>query len=186
MIPAAAERALPPAFAMGGSGARLKVKGLCFLALGPFHFDVERGECLGITGASGTGTQWRRRVGLLPAESAWWSDTVGPHFNQIAPRRLSRLGFAPEVLQWEVARLSSGERQRLAFLRLLEGQPAVLLLDEPTANLDAENTRCLEALVRRYREQQGAAVVWVTHDLPQLERVSTRCCRLQNGLLESL
>lgn len=30
--------------------------------------------------------QWRRRVGLLPAESAWWSDTVGPHFNQVAPR----------------------------------------------------------------------------------------------------
>jgi len=216
VIPAAAERMLPPAFVAGGSVARLKVKGLCLLALGPFNFDVERGECLGITGASGTGKtlllraladldphtgevfldgveagalpapQWRRRVGLLPAESAWWSDTVGPHFNQIAPRRLSRLGFAPEVLQWEVARLSSGERQRLAFLRLLEGQPAVLLLDEPTANLDAENTRRLEALVRRYREQQGAAVVWVTHDLPQLERVSTRCCRLQNGRLESL
>lgn len=194
--------------------ARLKVENLSFLNLGPFQFGVAGGECLGITGPSGSGKtlllraladldphtgevfldgvaagalpapQWRRQVGLLPAESAWWADTVGAHFDEAAPRWLDRLGFTPEVLQWEVARLSSGERQRLAFLRLLVGQPAVLLLDEPTANLDAENTRRLEDLVRRCREERGAAVVWVTHDLDQLRRVATRCCRLQNGRLE--
>jgi ABC-type iron transport system FetAB ATPase subunit len=205
---------LPPTLAAGGSAARLKVENLSFLSLGPFQFGVAGGECLGITGPSGSGKtlllraladldphtgevfldgvaagalpapQWRRQVGLLPAESAWWADTVGAHFEEVAPRWLDRLGFRPEVLQWEVARLSSGERQRLAFLRLLVGQPAVLLLDEPTANLDAENTRRLEDLVRRCREERGAAVVWVTHDLDQLRRVATRCCRLQNGRLE--
>jgi ABC-type iron transport system FetAB ATPase subunit len=208
------EEGLPPTLAPGGSAARLKVENLSFLNLGPFQFGVAGGECLGITGPSGSGKtlllraladldphtgevfldgvaagtlpapQWRRQVGLLPAESAWWADTVGAHFDEAAPRWLDRLGFTSEVLQWEVARLSSGERQRLAFLRLLVGQPAVLLLDEPTANLDAENTRCLEELVRRCREERGAAVVWVTHDLDQLRRVATRCCRLQNGRLE--
>ncbi len=213
---AAAKEGLPPSLAAGGSAARLRVENLSFLDLGPFQFDLAHGECLGITGPSGSGKtlllraladldphtgevyldgvaagalpapQWRRQVGLLPAESAWWADTVGAHFGGVAPPWRDRLGLAPEVLQWEVARLSSGERQRLAFLRLLVGQPAVLLLDEPTANLDAENTGRLEELVRRYREKRGAAVVWVTHDLDQLRRVATRCCRLQNGRLEAI
>jgi ABC-type iron transport system FetAB ATPase subunit len=211
---AVADEGLPPSLAAGGSAACLRVENLSFLDLGPFQFDVAHGECLGITGPSGSGKtlllraladldphtgevyldgvaagalpapHWRRQVGLLPAESAWWADTVGAHFDGVAPPWLDRLGFGPEVLHWEVARLSSGERQRLAFLRLLVGQPAVLLLDEPTANLDAANTGRLEDLVRRYREARGAAVVWVTHDLDQLRRVATRCRRLQNGRLE--
>ena len=211
---AAVQEGLPPTLAGGGRAARLKVENLSFLSLGPFRFCLAGGQCLGITGPSGSGKtlllraladldphtgevfldgvaagalpapQWRRQVGLLPAESAWWADTVGAHFDGVAPPWLDRLGFAPEVLHWEIARLSSGERQRLAFLRLLVGQPAVLLLDEPTANLDAENTNRLEDLVRCYREERGAAVVWVTHDLEQLRRVATHCCRLQNGRLE--
>jgi ABC-type multidrug transport system ATPase subunit len=88
---------------------------------------------------------WRRRVGLLPAESGWWADRVGAHFITTNDARnpattptpiLARLGFEPDVLDWDVQRLSSGERQRLGLARLLLNRPEVLLLDEATANLD--------------------------------------------------
>lgn len=124
---------------------------------------------------------WRRRVGLLPAESPWWADRVGAHFPADAVTGLERLGFGPEVMGWEVRRLSTGERQRLALLRLLVNQPQVLLLDEPTANLDADSRGRVEALIADYRSTHGASVVWVAHDSAQLGRMATRHFRMQDG-----
>ena len=49
---------------------------------------------------------------------------------------LAALGFSEESLAWEVSRLSSGNVKRLALFRMLIGKPKLLLLDEPTANLD--------------------------------------------------
>lgn len=123
---------------------------------------------------------WRRQVGYLAAESAWWHDTVAPHFTHIDATQLADLGFAPEVMQWSVARLSTGERQRLALARLLSGQPKVLLLDEPTANLDATNAQAIEQLLARYRNSQRAALLWVAHDAGQLKRVAQRSGQLSN------
>ena len=72
-------------------------------------------------------------------------------------------------------RCSSGEKQRLSILRLLANRPKVLLLDEPTANLDAENTRNVEALLIDYLTENNAVALWVSHDHAQLKRVvSTR------------
>jgi len=126
---------------------------------------------------------WRRKVGLLPAESQWWHDTVEEHFKKVNEQWLEMLGLDDEVMKWRVSRLSTGERQRLALLRILCNRPKALLLDEPTANLDPENTRQVERLLEQYRMQQEAAFLWITHDKEQIRRVGTRHFVLQDGRL---
>lgn len=132
------------------------------------------------------GHVWRGQVMLVPAESQWWADSVGEHFpaGRADARDLEALGFTPEVLDWQVARLSSGEKQRLALLRAVSRAPAALLLDEPTANLDDATTRRVEAwLVTRVREQ-GWPVLWVAHDAGQIARVAKHHRHIRNGRLD--
>jgi len=143
--------------------------------------------------------EWRRRVGLLPAESHWWEDGVGDHFRAqigVEPDQdptagrtglsdlLARLGFGAEVLGWSVARLSTGERQRLALARLLTNEPDVLLLDEATANLDPPNRDRVESIVQDYRRERKAAVLWVSHDPEQRRRLDGQRLIIRNGHLE--
>jgi putative ABC transport system ATP-binding protein len=171
-------------------------------AIGPVSLTLAAGECVCISGPSGAGKsqllraiadldphdgevrlsgmpadsvappEWRRQVGLLPPESSWWLQRVSDHFKAGVP--LAEVGLAEDILEQPVARLSSGEKQRLALLRLLANQPRVLLLDEPTANLDPENTRRVEAMIAAYRTARGAAVIWVSHDREQAARVCDR------------
>jgi putative ABC transport system ATP-binding protein len=122
-----------------------------------------------------SGPAWRRQVGYLPAEPGWWTETVGAHFADW-PAALSvarQVGFVGDPADWPVARLSTGERLRLALVRALIVGPKVLLLDEPTAALDPASVEAVEALVAT-RRKQGLAVVWVTHDLAQARRIAVR------------
>jgi putative ABC transport system ATP-binding protein len=134
-----------------------------------------------------SGPEWRRKVGLLPPDNLWWHDRVEEHFDAAGRARaaawLSALGLPEEALSWPVTRLSSGERQRLALLRLLARGPRVLLLDEPTANLDPRSTALVEALAADYRHATPAAVLWVGHDPEQRRRVASRHLCLENGTL---
>ncbi|MDC8804143.1 ATP-binding cassette domain-containing protein [Halomonas pacifica] len=125
--------------------------------------------------------RWRARVMLVPAESHWWAERVEEHL-AVAPSEadLAALGFADEVLGWEVARLSSGEKQRLALLRavaVLDERPdeaAALLLDEPTANLDEAMTQAVEAWLCERLGERGWPTLWVAHDPGQIARVAKR------------
>ena len=127
--------------------------------------------------------EWRRRVMYLAAESHWWASRVGEHAPAWQPGDLATLGFERAVLDWEVQRLSSGERQRLALARALAYGPRVLLLDEPTANLDQANTARVEQLVADWRRRTGGCVLWVSHDPAQRARVATRQFRIDDGVL---
>lgn len=134
--------------------------------------------------ASLPGHRWRRRVMLVPAESHWWAGSVGEHLDGgVEAADFDALGLEGSAAGWEVARLSSGEKQRLALLRALCREPGALLLDEPTANLDEATTRRVEAwLVARIRAR-GWPTLWVAHDLEQIRRVADRFFRIESGRL---
>ncbi len=192
---------------------RLEIQGLTCRHVGPLDLSLASRECVTLSGPSGAGKtlllraladldpwggrvlldgvecrdmqphQWRRRVGMLPAESAWWGDTVREHFETPGEAETERLGFGPEVMDWAVSRLSTGERQRLALLRLLGIAPRTLLLDEPTANLDADGALRVERLLSDYLALHDACCLWITHDPEQASRVSTRHFVLSGGML---
>jgi tungstate transport system ATP-binding protein len=87
-------------------------------------------------------------------------------------------------LRREPARqLSGGEAQRVALARALVLEPQVLLLDEPTANVDAENVAIIETLIREFCTRPETAVALTTHDRSQAERLADEVLRLEEGRL---
>ncbi|MEN8207033.1 MAG: ATP-binding cassette domain-containing protein [Pseudomonadota bacterium] len=193
----------------------LEIKQLRRLMVGPVTLEVDVGDCLCISGPSGSGKSlllrsiadldphegslwlngqpatdilpqvWRLQVGMLPPESAWWLPRVRDHFRNGVPVPLEQIGLQEAMLDQPVIRLSSGEKQRLALMRLLSNRPRVLLLDEPTANLDPENTQRVEIVITEYRRAHKAAVIWVSHDTAQIERIANRHYEIRNGELLS-
>jgi ABC-type iron transport system FetAB ATPase subunit len=128
--------------------------------------------------------EWRRKVMLVPAESGWWADSVREHFEDIEAAKvlLDVLVLPPEILDWQVSRLSTGERQRLAIARALSLSPSVLLLDEPTAALDPQATKFVEEIMRR-QMAAGISIILVTHDEAQARRMANRAFVLEDNVL---
>jgi tungstate transport system ATP-binding protein len=93
---------------------------------------------------------------------------------------LAQLGL--EHLAHAPARtLSGGEMQRVALARALVTEPEVLLLDEPTANLDPANVQVIERAIAETHRQRGATIVLVTHNLFQARRLAQRVALLLDG-----
>lgn len=129
-------------------------------------------------------TDWRRQVMLVPPEAAWWAARVADHFpDGRLPTAASRLNLPGDIGARDPASLSSGESQRLAFLRALARRPRVLLLDEPTANLDADNARHLEAVLCEWLAGGGMAVL-VSHDETQRQRLCNRHWQIRDNRVE--
>lgn len=150
-----------------GSGKTLLLRAIADL-------DANRGavRCGALQRAAVSAPDWRRRVIYVAAESHWWLPRVADHADDWPQPLLQALGFEPDVLNWEIERLSSGERQRLALARALARAPQGLLLDEPTANLDQQNGRRVERLVAHWRESTAGWALWVSHEREQRARVA--------------
>lgn len=85
---------------------------------------------------------------------------------------LDVVGLADQLDQ-RTASLSGGEAQRVSFARALAYDPDILLLDEPTSDLDPRNTAVIETAIGEAKER-GMGVVVATHDMHQAERVADR------------
>lgn len=78
--------------------------------------------------------------------------------------------------------LSGGEQQRVAIARALVNQPAILLADEPTGNLDTENSDLVLGLLQHLNKKFGQTVLMITHD-PEAAAFANRTVQMKDGLL---
>jgi putative ABC transport system ATP-binding protein len=96
---------------------------------------------------------------------------------------LERVGLLKRRNHWPQA-LSGGERQRVAIARALAGEPAVVLADEPTANLDSQTGQGIIDLMRELNAESKVTFLFSTHD-PRIIRKAHRVIRLLDGRIVS-
>jgi ABC-type lipoprotein export system ATPase subunit len=95
---------------------------------------------------------------------------------------LDRVGLASKADRWP-AQLSGGERQRVALARALANEPALLLADEPTGNLDSRSGAAVLGLFRELNQELGTTLLLVTHD-PVVALSTGRIITLRDGRIE--
>jgi tungstate transport system ATP-binding protein len=185
-----------------GRGTRLGVRrrlGMVFQEANLFDASVRRNVEYGLR----VRQSWRERVGgairgrLLSNRLVGWlrrlratvgGDPTAPDGGSAGrstavEEALGVVGMA-DAADRHTASLSGGEAQRVAFARALAYDPDLLLLDEPTSDLDPRNTAVIEEAVATARDS-GIGVVLATHDMHQAERVADRVAvLLGNGVVE--
>jgi putative ABC transport system ATP-binding protein len=136
----------------------------------------------------------RRRVGfvfqsfnLLPRSTALENVALPLMFDGVPEQE--RLDRARELLlqvglgdrmDHRPTQLSGGEQQRVAIARALVAQPAIILADEPTGNIDSATGGEIMALLRHLNQEQGVTLLLVTHD-PEAAAYADRMVRLRDG-----
>jgi putative ABC transport system ATP-binding protein len=104
-----------------------------------------------------------------------------PFDRALAERLMEQAGLGAMSWSKSADELSGGEKQRVALVRSLLLRPRLLLLDEVTASLDTGNKHAVEGMLREWHEQEGTALVWITHEPEQARRVCRRVWFLAAG-----
>lgn len=155
------------------------------------------GNTINGTGTKPNGnTEARKRISMVFQSPALFNDTV---FNNIAfslkVRGMDRGTIEQKVSQSlqlvglegygkrGVKTLSGGEAQRIAFARAVVFEPDLLLLDEPTANLDPANVAKIEEIVRTINRELNTTIIIATHHMVQVRRLAGRVGMLLGGEL---
>jgi ABC-type methionine transport system ATPase subunit len=135
----------------------------------------------------------RRRVGMVFQIPALFGDSVedavlyGARLSgeDVEPGRLLEMvGLSASLAGRDPQALSVGQQQRVAIARALALRPEALLLDEPTSALDEAARTRIEELVTGLNDRLGLTMVFVTHDLAQVERVADHVALLAGGRCE--
>lgn len=103
--------------------------------------------------------------------------------NDRAKAALESVGLGDRI-HHKPTELSGGQQQRVAIARSLINNPAILMADEPTGNLDSKSGKEIMELILRLNKERGTTVVVVTHD-PRIAEQTDRVITLKDGLLES-
>jgi ABC-type lipoprotein export system ATPase subunit len=94
---------------------------------------------------------------------------------------LERVGLG-DRLHYQPSKLSGGQQQRVAIARALINDPALLLADEPTGNLDSKASAEILVMLEELNDEHGVTVVLVTHD-PEVARHAKRIVRISDGVV---
>lgn len=121
---------------------------------------------------------------LIPYLTALENVMLAQYFHSIvdeeeAKEALARVGLGHR-LHHRPSELSGGEQQRVCIARALINSPKILLADEPTGNLDRENTRMILELLRELHKNEGFTIVLVTHD-PYVAQWGGRLLTMEDG-----
>ena len=98
---------------------------------------------------------------------------------------LERLKIAEYVKRYP-AELSGGQQQRVSFARMLAFKPSLLLFDKPLSNLDAKLRLEMRSEIKRFPDQTGATIIYVTHDQQEAMAISTRMAIMNRGELQQV
>jgi len=125
-----------------------------------------------------------QRFNLLPTLSARGNIEIamkirGLPSNDGVVEVLKQMGLG-EKMRHKPNELSIGEQQRVAIARAIVNKPKLLLADEPTGNLDSENSRRILAEFKRLNEEMGQTILMITHNL-EAAAVASRTLRMKDG-----
>lgn len=135
----------------------------------------------------------RRRVGMVFQRPTVFEGTVAANLGAADPDLseddmgllLEEVHLPADWVDRDAAELSGGEAQRVCLARTLATRPEAVLMDEVTSALDVENRMALEQLTCRLVTERRLTVVWVSHDLDQVERIGDRVVSMDHGAVVS-
>lgn len=142
-------------------------------------------------------TNYRKEVSYSFQNAALFGTTVAdnlmfpyeirnlPFDEERAVMLLNKVMLSESYLNQKITELSGGEKQRIALIRNVLFMPEVLLLDEVTSALDAENRQVISEAILRLNKEDNVTVLWVTHNTDEINKAA-KTIEIKEGRLEGL